>query len=234
MQLLITRPEEDAAGLAEKLAARGHRAWAFPLLAIVPRGDVAIPDRPWQAIAVTSANGIRAATGRDTLKAIRTLTVGPQSLAAAREAGFTAAEAHGGDVAGLAAFIAANLKPADGPILYLSGAETSGDLEGRLGARGFACHRAIVYDAVAAGDAARLDQLLPGIDAVLLYSPRSARIWRDLMAEPGRLAAAARPTYVCLSETVARSLPDTWRVRVANSPDEAAMLALLDDMSAKG
>lgn len=234
MRILVTRPEEDAAPLAAKLLALGHQVISLPLLTIAPRPHVEIPHEPWQAVLATSANGIRMLEDHDNLKSIRILTVGPQSLIAARAAGYVRAEAYGGDVTGLAAFIVANLKPEAGPLLYLSGAETSGDLEGRLAALGFACHRAIVYDAVAAADPAPLRASLPDADAVLLYSARSAKIWRDLVTKGGLLAEAARPTYFCLSMNVAKALPEPWSVKVAKTPDETAMLTLLEQHSRTG
>ena len=149
MRVAVTRPEEDAGPLTAKLEAMGHEVVMAPLMTIRPRDGVAIPDLRWQAIAVTSANGIRVLPTGHGLTPFRTLTVGPQSLKAAQAAGFTA-EAHGGDVNGLAAFIRGALDPRKGPILYLSGAETAGDLEGQLTAAGFDCHRAVLYDAAPA------------------------------------------------------------------------------------
>lgn len=228
MRVAVTRPEEDAGPLKAKLEAQGHEVVMAPLLSIARRDGVVIPQRNWQAIAVTSANGIRALPVAHGLTSFRTLTVGPQSLKAARAAGFEA-EAHGGDVNGLAAFIRASLDPKGGPILYLSGAETAGDLEGQLAAAGFDCHRAVLYDAAPArrlGDAE--DALRAGeIDAVLLYSPRSARIWRTLVEDAGLLQAAARVRNFCLSRNVASVLPEGWVKDIPETPDEQAMLALL-------
>lgn len=229
MRVAVTRPEEDAGPLTAKLTAMGHAVVMAPLLAIRPRDNVSIPDLAWQAIAVTSANGIRALPRDHTLTSFRILTVGPQSLKQATAAGFTA-EAHGGDVTGLAAFIRDQLDPKAGPILYLSGAETAGDLEGQLKAAGFDCHRVVLYDAAPAetlgGVAAALDA--GALDAVLLYSPRSARIWRGLVEAAG-LAERARPLrHLCLSRNVAAALPEGWNVAVSTSPDEAAILALLE------
>jgi len=190
--------------------------------------NIAIPDRAWQAIAVTSANAIRALPAGHRLKTFRVLTVGPQSLKAATAAGLQA-EAHGGDVNGLAAFIRRSLAPRAGPILYLSGAETAGDLEGQLHSAGFDCHRAVLYDAVPAaslGAAAR--PLESGeIDAVLLYSPRSARIWLALAGAAGLVAQASHLRNFCLSANVASVLPDGWAKVIPETPDEQAMLALL-------
>ena len=233
MRIVITRPAEDAAALRAKLETLGHEVMVTPLLAIVPRRDVVIPDRPWQAIAVTSANGVRVLTDPERFAFIRVLTVGPQSLEAARKAGFTRAEAHGGDVNGLARFMRDELDPANGPILYLSGAETAGDLEAQLSAAGFDCLRVVLYDAVPAtslgGTGAALGQSL--VDTVVLYSPRTARIWHALVEAEDLAAEAARPHYLCLSKNVAAALPQAWRLHVAATPDEAAMLALLDQIA---
>ena len=228
MRIAVTRPEEDAGPLTAKLEARGHQVVMAPLLAIRPREDVTIPGLAWQAIAVTSANGIRALPPGHGLTSFRTLTVGPQSLKAALARGF-AAEAHGGDVNGLAAFMRAELDPRAGPILYLSGAETAGDLEGQLIAAGFDCHRAVLYDAVPAENLGEAEAVLGNnaLDAVLLYSPRTAKLWLQRVAEAGLLQNAARIRNFCLSRNVASVLPEGWVKEIPQTPDEQAMLALL-------
>lgn len=228
MRIAVTRPEEDAGPLKAKLEAMGHEAVIVPLLAIRPREAVEIPALPWQAIAVTSANGIRCLPASHGLGKFRILTVGPQSLKAAHEAGF-AAEAHGGDVNGLAAFIRANLDPGAGPVLYLSGSEISGDLEGQLLAAGFSCHRAVLYDAAPAESLGTTENSLRAgeIDAVMLYSPRSARIWRALVEKAGLSRQAGSLRNFCLSRNVASVLPESWDKRIPETPDEQAMLALL-------
>ncbi len=228
MKIAVTRPEEDAGLLKAKLEALGHEVVMTPLMVIKPRAGVRIPSLPWQAIAVTSANGIRALPEGHGLTSIRTLTVGPQSLKAASAAGF-AAEAHGGDVNGLADFIRSSLDPKAGPILYLSGAETAGDLEAQLAAAGFACHRAVLYDAVPAVSLGGVEAALREgeIDAVLLYSPRTARIWRGLVEQAGLVGCAGRIRNFCLSRNVASVLPEGWNSTIPQTPDEQAMLALL-------
>jgi uroporphyrinogen-III synthase len=228
MRIAVTRPEEDAAPLKATLEAMGHKVLMAPLMTIRPRDGVTIPGLPWQAVALTSANGIRALPAKHELQSVRMLTVGPQSLKAAAAAGF-AAEAHGGDVNGLASYIRTSLDPAAGPILYLSGAETAGDLEGQLKAAGFACHRAVLYDAVPAGSLGEAgDALRNGeIDAVLLYSPRTARIWRGLAESGGLSGQAGLIRNFCLSRNVASVLPEEWVKIIPQTPDEQAMLALL-------
>ena len=226
MRLIVTRPQEDAGALLAKLVALGHRTVALPLLNIVPRRSWQIPARHYQAVCATSANAVRALGKAGELVAVPILTVGPQSLRAARDAGFAKCEAHGGDVRGLAGFITGNLDPANGPILYLSGAETSGDLEGALVKAGFDVTRLVLYDAVAVDHA-----VLPALrdhDGVLLYSPRSARLWAALVQKSGQEAAARNLAHYCLSANVAAALPPSWPASVAGRPEEAAILALLD------
>jgi uroporphyrinogen-III synthase len=227
MQLIITRPEVDALPLKAKLESLGHSAILAPLLKIVPRPDVYIPPLAYQLICATSANALKSIHLDDDIKKIPLLTVGPQSLATAHEEGFKSCESRGGDVNGLTAYVAANFNPKNGPILYLSGAETSSNLRALLKASGFAVERVIIYDAIIQTPP-EIDEALAKANGVLLYSPRSARIWHDLMVNSKLEKQAATPIYFCLSDNVAKILPQPWQRRVAKTPDEAAMLALLD------
>ena len=230
MHIIVTRPVADAATLTARLEALGHTVTVVPLLRIVAREGVEIPDLDYQLAVATSANGIRSLIANDRLKSLRMLTVGPQSLAAAHLAGFTRAEAQGGDVDGLTAFISANFKPDAGPVLYLSGAETSGGLQASLQNLGFTVDRLTLYDAVPAETLGAVAQAIKigAADGVLLYSPRTARQWAALVQQHGLEAQAARLTHFCLSASVAASLPEDWPRAIANSPHDAAMLALLE------
>ncbi|MBC8036830.1 MAG: uroporphyrinogen-III synthase, partial [Rhizobiales bacterium] len=114
MNIIVTRPKEDGSPLKEKLETMGHRVILMPLLRIVPRPRAFIRKLPYQAIVITSANGIRALSGHTELKSIRMLTVGPQSMKAAKEAGFLKVEAHG-DLVGLATHIRKTLNLTAGP-----------------------------------------------------------------------------------------------------------------------
>ncbi|MBL8790258.1 MAG: uroporphyrinogen-III synthase [Rhizobiales bacterium] len=233
MRLILTRPEKDARPLAEKLQALGHEAIILPLLEIVPRRGVVIPAAQYQAVCITSANGLANASLLDGLKHTRLLCVGPQSAAAARAAGFTDVTAAGGDVAGLTAFIAGHLKPSDGPLLYLSGAATSGDLEGRLQREGFPVTRVISYDAVSTTPQ-DLAHAVTTASAVLLYSPRTARLWVEQIERSSLAHHMLGMTHLCLSQAVAAVLPDAWPRRVAAVPEEAAMLAALESLEPSG
>ena len=226
MRLIITRPQIDAAPLAVKLKAIGHTAVIAPVLDIVPRLDVVIPHLPYQAICLSSANGMRCLTV-DLDHRIPVYAVGEQSASVARARGFSHVEAEGGDVDGLVRHIKTKLKPIDGLLLYLSGAETSGDLEGQLTKLGYAVTRVITYDA----RACPLDQYATAIqssNAVLFYSPRTAKLWLGEMERLNLVKAAESLRYLCLSQEVAKALPQNWHKSVAKSPTEKSLLALLD------
>jgi uroporphyrinogen-III synthase len=227
MRLIITRPRADAAPLAAKLEGLGHSSHIMPLMEIVPRDKPGIPDRPYQAICITSANGILNHAPMRHLTATPLLCVGPQSAAAAKAMGFLHVTAQGGDVAGLSTYITRHLRPADGPILYLSGAATSGDLEGLLTQAGYDVDRVITYDAVA-NTPADLADAVRASDGVLLYSPRTAILWVEQVEKAGAQQHMSRIMHHCLSPAVAQRLPQSWRKCVAQSPDEMAMLATLN------
>jgi uroporphyrinogen-III synthase len=245
MKLIVTRPMPDAQILHDKLCTLGHVVDVMPLLEIVPQKSVNIPNKPWQAICVTSANAARCFSAQSMTASreepehlpehldekwnIPVLAVGAQSRDAARSAGFNNVTDHGGDVAGLVAYIHGSRKPEDGPILYLSGRETSGDLKGELEHKGFTVHRAIVYETATISHS-DFSARLSACDGVLLYSPRTALMWSQQIAHHEATEIAANKTHFCLSANVARKLNNTWPAVVAVTPTEQSMLDLIERM----
>jgi uroporphyrinogen-III synthase len=237
MRLIVTRPEEDGRPLAERLEAMGHEVILAPLLSIRPRHPLAVPERPYQAVLITSANGARAvaeAEGMARLKKARAFAIGPASSMAAYDAGFLSVFEAEGDVAALARSVRELLIPEAGPLLYVSGAVTAGDLEGSLEAAGFDVDRVIAYDAMPAGtlphdSSAALREARA--DGVLLFSPRTAAIWAELVSAAGLEQAAHRLVHYCLSRNVAKTLVQSWGrkldLRVASWPEEDALLDLI-------
>lgn len=226
MKLIITRPVEDALPLARKLEERGHEAIIAPLLRIEARGDVELHGKNYQAICVTSANGLLRPELFRALNYIPIYCVGPQSAHAAQAAGFADVRARGGNMEVLADAMHRELNASGGPLLYVSGSETSGDLQSALSVHGFEVERIIAYDAVAVP----LGLTFPEVemaDGVLLYSPRSARLWADALADFG-MKPPKGIMHFCLSRNVARELPLGTRLRIAEYPDEDHMLRLLD------
>ena len=227
MRIILTRPVEDAAPLAEKLRKLGHTPIITPLLNIVERQGVFIPPKAYQAICLTSANAIRVMRNISSIQTMPLYAVGQQSEQMAINKGFAHVSAQGGDVNGLHNFLITHLSPKNGPLLYLSGAETSGDLQGRLQASGFAVDRIITYDAVKNKLTSFRNKIIKA-DAVMIYSPRTAKLWVGEIETMGLTEQAAHIKHICLSANVAANLPQSWPRAVAATPTELALLALLD------
>jgi uroporphyrinogen-III synthase len=227
MKLLVTRPVDDAQPLAEKLEGLGHEAVILPLLQIVAREEVELPAGPFQAVCVSSANGLAAKADLSPFHHTPFFAIGPQSAKEARRLGFDHVHDKGGNVEGLVRTICKSLKPADGPVLYLSGSETTGDLEGKLKSQGFSVARVIVYDA-APCSIADLPQQVETVDGVLLYSPRTAKLWANAVMQAKCEARAKSMQHFCLSANVAANVPRDWPRLISKTPDENGMLTLLD------
>ncbi|MBO6669631.1 uroporphyrinogen-III synthase [Parvibaculum sp.] len=235
MRFLVTRPEEDSAPLADALSALGHEAVLAPLLDIRFLEDAELPEAAWQALLVTSANGVRALARHDhaaSLLSLPILAVGPASADAARAAGFAQVEAAGGDVNSLAEHVAKSLDPKAGPLLHVAGSAVAGDLAGMLEERGFSVTRAVLYDARLASELpeiARAALEAGSLDGVLLYSPRTARAFASLVRKAGLEARVKGLAAYCLSAAVADALDDLpgLTVKIARAPDQAALIALL-------
>lgn len=231
-RVLVTRPEPGATATVRRLAVGGHEPVVLPLsevralsLALPPPGTVDV-------VAATSANALRhlpAAT--DTLLARPCYAVGGRTADAARQAGFTDIRAAAGDGAALAAMIAA-AEPAGATVLYLCGRVRRPEFERALAQAGLVVHVAEVYD-TAFIEPGRAVTALAGnrasVDAVLLYSPETARAMAAIVATGGVDSRLAKASFLCLSAQVAAALGTVGRARtyVAVEPTEDALLALL-------
>ena len=230
MRLAITRPVEDAAGIGAALARAGHEVITAPLLQIQSLPPPEIPRLGWQAVLVTSANSLKALVAHPALPGLLDVAcccVGPASADAARALGFRDVRVAGGGLPELKALITRDLRPGAGPLLYLSGETVSGTLE----VDGHDIRRVVLYAAVPAERLPpRLRQHIAAqsLDAVLLYSPRTARIWCGLLEADGLSSMARHVLHYCLSANVAAVLPPEYPVCIAAHRADAAMLALVN------
>lgn len=240
MHLIVTRPEEDATKLIAKLESMGHSGSAAPMICISNLPGVILPQRPWQAILVTSANSVRALStleGGNELTSVPVLAVGPASTDAARAAGFSSVRTAAGDLKALTALAVQHLDPAMGPLFYPSGTVISGDLKAHLEGEGFTCVRTPLYEAVPATElpAAIVSEIKKqSADGVVLYSPRTARTWAKCLATAGLLEAASSLTHCCLSTAVADALhaecrggPRIENLAIAPEPNEDSLLEVI-------
>jgi uroporphyrinogen-III synthase len=238
MRILITRPIDDARPLADALEERGIEVLIEPLLEIRHLEDAEIVLQGVQALLFTSANGVRAFAALSPRRDLKAFTVGDGSAEAARQAGFTQVESAKGDVEALAALAVDRLKAEDGILFHAAGTVTAGDLKARLEGLGYQVRRAQLYEAKIAGALSPetlMNLNLGGIDAVLLFSPRTASTFADLWRAAGS-PSLARIQALCLSAAVAREIGNLgWAgVEIADRPDLPSMLALVDAARSKG
>lgn len=232
-EVLLTRPLEDAEATAKALALRGIASVVAPLLEIVPRDET--PSlRGVQAVLATSANGIRAFARHSQRRDVRVLAVGHASAQAARDNGFVAVESAAGDVGDLAALVRRRLRAQDGPLLHPAGTAIAGDLAALLVKDGFKVRRYAAYSARPVRELPQIARQMlidGGISAVLLYSPRTATIFRDLIEDAGFGNYCSHINALCLSTAVARALEPLafLDIRIAEQPDQDALFALLSD-----
>jgi len=232
MKVLLTRAREDAEPLASLLEGRGIEAMVDPMLEIelIPGPDLDLTGV--QAVLVTSANGVRALTQRTPDREVVVYAVGDASAREANQAEFVSVSTASGDVETLAELVIGQLDPHTGDLVHVAGSHVAGDLAGRLGEAGFTYRREAVYRAQPASafsENTRRALAEGGLDGVLLYSPRTAAIFAELIQAVGLAPQLAEVTAYCLSPAVAdkAALLPWLRIDVAEKPDQPALLDLL-------
>jgi uroporphyrinogen-III synthase len=233
MRVLVTRPQHDALETADILTARGHQPLVAPLLSVTYRDGPALDLSGVQAILATSANGIRALARRIGRRDVPVFAVGPRTAHAASEAGFHHVKNADGDATILAKAVPGWIAAGVGTLLYASGSEGDAALAKELSAVGFRIRTENLYDVAAVErlPAVAHDALSnAGLDAVLLYSPRSARIFTDLVVRAGLGDAASNLTGICISRAAAANLAalNMRDIRVAQRPNQLSLLHCLD------
>jgi uroporphyrinogen-III synthase len=225
MRALVTRPADQAERTAKRLAALGHQPVVAPALEIVPTG-AAPPDQKFDLILATSAQAFAGWSATALLRGAPLACVGEKTAEAGKAAGFAPLLAAPRAEKLVERLVAAH-QP--GSALYLAGRERKPDLEQGLRAAGWRLRIVETYDArpVAAWPPAVAAALARGeIDAVLHFSPRSARAALGLIGE----RAAQGLLHLCLSEDVAaicRAGVPAGRILTAFQPDEDSLLQML-------
>jgi uroporphyrinogen-III synthase len=234
MRILVTRPEPDASREADKLAALGHQAVVAPLLAIETIGGVELQFDGAQAVLATSRNALRALASHRGLPdaiGLPLFAVGETTAREAQALGFADVTAGPGTGSALAKLVGEELQPDQGTLVHLAGETLAFDLKAALESQGFSVRQPVLYRAVAA-DALPTEALrllkAERLDGAILMSPRTARIFADLLTREAAVTQAQRIVCYCLSEAVAEVLvPLGFAVRVAARPREEEVLALL-------
>jgi uroporphyrinogen-III synthase len=219
--------------IARLLAARGHQALLAPLLE--PRfqegpllEEAGCELDNVQAVLATSANGIRALAPRTARRDLPVFAVGPQTAQEARKSGFSNVRNADGDANSLAQ-ATIGWATHRGVLLHVCAQNAPGTLADILGQAGFAVRRCALYSIEPAAQlpAEAKAALQEGaLDAVMFFSPRTARIFAALAHDLPTDGLAA----LCISPTTAQALGAMAfaRVAVAARPNQQAMLALTE------
>jgi uroporphyrinogen-III synthase len=229
--LLLTRPRDESAALAEVLEEKGWDCFIEPMLEIAPV-HARLPDLAgFRALVFTSARGVNAFAAASRHRELTAYTVGPVTASIAINAGFGDVRAGAGDLKALNHMLATEKHDDGRPLLHISGVDVAGTVE----APGTKVERIALYEArtvreLSLGCLERLDRRL--FAAVLLFSPRTGHIFADLLRKYARTDAVLSIKALCLSDSVVESvrfLP--WLdVQAGPTPDMAGMTALLKRM----
>jgi uroporphyrinogen-III synthase len=218
--VLLTRPREDSEDLARDVERLGYHPVIEPMLTIEPVAFVP-PDLPvYSGLIFTSAQAPRFFPASSRLD-IPVYTVGDQTAAAARAAGYCDVRSASGDVEDLEQMITG----IPGTFLYVRGEDVSRPL-----------HRAVdqvtVYRAVKSPEMSPqcLSLLKNGeISHALFFSRRSAKTFVDLIHQNKLEGAVSGINALCIGAGMVELLSVLpWRrIDVASAQNRAAMLDLL-------
>jgi uroporphyrinogen-III synthase len=235
MRVLITRAAPEAGATAARVTALGHEPILSPVLEIESIAfDFSAADV--QALAFTSAAGVRAFASAQSVRARPILAVGEATAESARAEGFADVRIGEGAGDGIAA-LARVLDPSDGAIVHVGGEDIASDVVNDLRAIGFTARRVIAYRARFAArlTPVALDLLTSRNDAaVMFHSARGAESFIALARDAGFALAVENLAALCLSARIATAAePFGFRgIRIASAPRESALLALLGDIAA--
>ncbi len=235
--VLVTRPADDGAALAERLERGGYEAMLAPVLMIEREEllDAAELDGV-QAAVLTSARAAKAAAedlDRSALAAVTAYCVGDATARAAEVAGFGGTVSAQGAAQDLVSVIVQNLDPAGGRLAVLRGRDAALDLRLPLQETGFTVTSHRLYRAEVAKHLPQrvVDAFVENrVAAVLLLSKRSARRFGELLDKAGIGDTAGAAMAVCISKDVADAagMARFERLIASETPDLAATLRALD------
>lgn len=231
-RVLLTRPRPDSEDTARLLADQGIAAVIAPLIEIIDIPGATIDLAVVQAILITSANGVRAMSRAVQERNVPVYTVGDASARVAADCGFTDVTSAAGDVGALAALVRMKLDPLAGALVHVAGSAIAGDLGAELASFQYVVRRAQLYRSQTADKLpkAACDALNEGtIDAVLLYSPRTAAQFVKLIDAAGLQQNCRRLVACCLSAAVAEALGALAfaEIRIAETPTQDCLFAVL-------
>ena len=226
--LLLTRPAAQSRAFSEDIAAQfpDIRCIISPLIGITFDGE--LPELSgFNALVFTSANGVRAFVAAGGESGLRSFCVGPRTMAEARAAGLDAVSAEG-NVKAVSGLLQEKL-PAGAKVLHVCGEHVAGKLD----PEGVTVERSVLYRQPVLPLTVEAQAMLSGgeVDAVTLFSPRTAEILADSFARNPEWPHES-PVPLCLSANVAAKLHNSGlqHAKIAKAPNRDEMLALIGEI----
>lgn len=238
MRVFVFRPRLDAERTARTIADHGFEPIVAPLFEVVRLPGEA-PAGAFDAIVVTSGNAVGPlAEGPAAWRDLPIFAVGARTAAKVREAGLEDARSADGDRNDLIELIKRTL-PAPAKLLMIAARDRKEDVPGRLEEAGYEVSLWTAYAAepvsvLPEDTQAALRQARSG-DAALHYSARGAKVFIALAQAAGVADEALELTHVVISAATAAPLiaAGASTVLVSEHPEEAGMLAALEQVSAR-
>lgn len=227
--ILVTRPIDEAGTTAEKLKAVGHHVIVSPAIRVEPV-SFEIPDEN-RSIIVTSKNSVRLGLANVGNKTRPIFAVGDKTAQEARDLGFTNVTTGPGTARQLVPLLLECGVSEKRKYTHLCGTTLSYNISDVLTSEGLDAENTVTYHTRAARELnPEVQEALDGgkIDIALFYSPRTATIFEETVAEYGRSDWLSTMDALCLSSRVADNLLGPWRgKKYAVMPTEKAMFSLL-------
>lgn len=237
MRIFVFRPPAEAERTAAALRVHGYEPVPAPLFAVSRLPEPA-PEGPFAALVLTSGNAVAALADLPaSMRSLPVFSVGSRTASKVREAGFAESRSAGGNRDDLIALVRDTL-PVPARVLLIVGRDRHEDVGERLSQAGCEVATWVAYAAEAVPafpEQAATALREGGVEGALHYSARGARTCLALAREAGVLAPLLDLTHVVLSVDVAAPLiaAGASTVLVAEHPEEAALLAALDQVSAR-
>lgn len=227
--ILVTRPLDEATPTAEKLEALGHRVVLAPMLQVEPV-SFEIPDEN-RSIIITSKNGARMGLVNIGNKARPIFAVGEKTADEARNLGFTNITVGPGTARELVPLLLECGLSEKRKYTHLCGNALAYNISDVLVSEGLDAENTITYQTRPVGGlSVGVQEALDSgeIDLALFYSPRTATIFEEVVADYGRSDWLRNMDALCLSTRVANNLIGPWRDKAyAIIPTEKAMFSMV-------
>lgn len=240
MHILITRPQEGATSLANQLQGLGHQVMIDSLIQLIPIPEHLLklpPLSSFEAIVATSQQAIRCLANLTPHRDFPLWCVGTESAKIAKKLGFQTIHTAKGSAENLVEKLLETLPSfLQKPILHVSGDVIRVDMVEALQTQGLIAQRVVVYKTQEAKTFSYETHhaLKAGIlEAVLFYSPRTARIFQNLCQAAQLEPSCASLTALCLSDSIkAEILGLPWKkvwVAKKTSTDDLLMTLMMAD-----